>query len=106
VHANRARCSRCVPARRSRASGRSPWRHARRGHRLDACDRAYGPAGRVRRARESVDRGSFDRDRAVASTLSVVVRDDAGRVQAPPRVVLARCPTCCCSRSRCRPPLR
>ncbi len=60
-------------------------RHARRGHRPDAVHRPTRTPGALHRVRPRVDRGALDARRALAPALPVVVRHDAGRLEAQGR---------------------
>ena len=62
-------------------------RHARGGHRPDARDRPDRPPSRLRRGRPRVDRGAVEPRRALATALPLVVRHDAGGLQAPGAIV-------------------
>ncbi|MHB8658263.1 MAG: glycosyltransferase family 2 protein [Solirubrobacteraceae bacterium] len=60
MHSNRAWCNGCLPPRRARRGGRGTGGHPGGGHRSHAGHRSNRPAGRVRRGRPRVDRGSVE----------------------------------------------
>ena len=85
VHADGPGCDRRVPPQHVRRGRRRVEPDPRRGHRPHPRHRAPGSPGRLRRGRASLDRGALDAQRALASALPLVVRHDAGGLEAQGR---------------------
>src|SRR5215218_2601566 len=83
--AHRAGRDRRVPARRPGGCRRGPGRHAGRGHRPHARHRARRLGGRLRGGGPSLDRGARHAGGAVAAALPLVLRNDAGDLEAQGR---------------------